>query len=92
MKEYADMGIELGTSCMPSEHASDQATAPVFSHNVAHFWVDTRLVILGWMLMNMQMNGQTECCSPISLPDADAMETKLHIHDFNLFVIFCWHL
>ena len=23
-----DVGIELGAACMPSEHASDQATAP----------------------------------------------------------------
>ena len=27
-KECADVGIELGAACMPSEHASDRATAP----------------------------------------------------------------
>ena len=27
-KNVPDVGIELGTACMPSEHASDRATAP----------------------------------------------------------------
>ena len=27
-KNVPDMGIELGAACMPSEHASDRATAP----------------------------------------------------------------
>ena len=27
-KNVPDVGIELGAACMPSEHASDRATAP----------------------------------------------------------------
>ena len=27
-KNVPDVGIELGPACMPSEHASDRATAP----------------------------------------------------------------
>ena len=27
-KNVPDVGFELGATCMPSEHASDQATAP----------------------------------------------------------------
>ena len=27
-KNVPDVGIELGAACIPSEHASDQATAP----------------------------------------------------------------
>ena len=29
-KRLPDVGIELGAACMPSEHASDRATAPGF--------------------------------------------------------------
>ena len=30
-KNVPDVGIELGAACMPSEHASDRATAPGIS-------------------------------------------------------------
>ena len=34
-KNVPDVGIELGAACMPSEHASDRATAPGQSMNTS---------------------------------------------------------
>ena len=39
-KNVPDMGIELGSACMPSEHASDRATALGF-----HRWKQLQLVL-----------------------------------------------
>ena len=33
-KNVPDMGLELGAACMPSEHASDRATAPGYKYFV----------------------------------------------------------
>ena len=37
-KNVPDVGIELGATCTPSEHASDRATAPDLCCVVAHIY------------------------------------------------------
>ena len=48
-KNVPDVGIELGATCMPSEHASDRATAPGLHRGNTAFgmWSKTKYIWIG---------------------------------------------
>ena len=74
-KNVPDVGIELGAACMPSEHASDQATTPGrFPLETYHMYegIYKALLVKIFVLENMEIkqfiSGEHVPCPREGLP------------------------